>query len=226
MTATTKFIVWDWNGTLQDDLPISIAVVNQNMKVLGKDSVSEEHYRECFDVPIERLYRNLGLSEDEIAKSLSGLEADYFAIYERMVVSTDFRRGAREILDFASTCGIRHVVLSNHLKPAVENDLRRLKKRDAFHDVLAWPDKETQFKHPKGDFLKAYMQRHALRPDNGIIVGDSLEEVRAGRELGLASVAISGGYTSLRILRDSKPDYLIHELPELKPILHERGLAA
>jgi phosphoglycolate phosphatase len=226
MTRAKKFIVWDWNGTLQDDFPISIAAANQSLKAFGKRPVDDDQYRECFDVPIDRMYRNLGLSEEEISVCLTTMQDGYFELYDEMVVSVDFRCGARDVLDFASAHNVTQVILSNHVKEIVAKDLTRLNKLDAFHEILAWPSKETQFAHPKADFLASYMQRHDLNAEDGIIVGDTAEEVRVARGLGLVSVAISGGYSALSILEKAKPDYIIHALPDLKPVLHELGFVS
>jgi len=226
MTLAKKFIVWDWNGTLQDDFSISIAAANQALRALGRQPVDADRYRECFDVPIDRMYRNLGLSEEQVAYCLATMQDAYFELYDEMVVSVDFRCGARDILDFASARGVTHVILSNHVKEIVAKDLTRLNKLDAFHEILAWPSKETQFTHPKSDFLASYMQCHDLRAEDGIIVGDTVEEIRVARALGLVSVAVSGGYSSISVLEKAKPDYLIHVLPDLKPVLRERGFVS
>lgn len=226
MTTNKKFIVWDWNGTLQDDLSVSMAALNHTLKSLGRPIVDADRYRACFDVPIVRMYRNLGLNEDEIAHCLKPEHNSYFDIYDRLIEAVDFRHGARDVLDFASAFDVLHVILSNHLVDVIHKDLTRLKKREAFKDILAWPDRKSQFAHPKGDFLCAYMERNGLMAQNGIIVGDTPEEVKAARQHGLVSVALSGGYNSLALLEEAKPDYIISALPELKPILQERGFAA
>jgi phosphoglycolate phosphatase-like HAD superfamily hydrolase len=226
MSANTKFIVWDWNGTLQDDLPISVECANINLSSLGKPPIDEHVYRELFEVPIERFYRKLGLTDEELSQSLTPLQDSYFDNYDKLVASADFRPGAREILDFTSEHGIMHIILSNHLTDAITKDLHRLKKREHFREVLAWPSREMQFLHPKGDFLAAFMDNTGLRPENGIIVGDTPEEVFVARALGLVSVAISGGYNSVAVLKKAKPDFLIHSLHELKPLLEQQGFTS
>jgi phosphoglycolate phosphatase len=226
MTAAAKFIVWDWNGTLQDDFHVSIAAANQALQAFGKQPVDADTYRDCFDIPIDRMYRNLGLSEEETLCCIATMQDAYFELYDRMVVSVDFREGARDVLDFASSCGIAHVILSNHVTEVIAKDLTRLNKLDSFHEILAWPDRETQFSHPKDHFLASYMQRHDLRAEDGIVVGDTTEEVKVARKLGLVSVALSGGYHSLSILEKAKPDYIIHALPDLKPVLQEEGFVS
>ena len=59
-----------------------------------------------------------------------------------------------------------------------------------------------------------------------MIVGDSVEEIHIARDQGLISVAITGGCVSERRLRAEDPDYVIHTLHELKPIMLERGFVS
>jgi len=226
MNASAKFVVWDWNGTLQDDLPVSIVGTNILLDKLGKPRIDAETYRTCFDVPIDRFYRNLGFSEQEIAFSLNEAQDTYFDTYEKLIVDVDFRPGGRSVLDFVLKAGAFNLILSNHLTDVIEKDLQRLGKRDAFQHILAWPDRRAQFRTPKGSLLAAFMDNNGLRPDNGIIVGDTPEEVKVAREFGLVSVALSGGYSSVAALQDMNPDYLVASLDEVKPILRERGFAS
>jgi len=218
-----KFIVWDWNGTLQDDFSVAFAATNLNMREIGKPEVDANTYRECFDVPIEKLYRNLGLTEEEIDRHLKPLQDSFFDTYDKLVKEVDFREGGRDTLNLAIQHGILQVILSNHLTEAIDKDLRRLKKLETFHTILAWPSREKQFVQPKGNLLPKYINDNNLEPENGIIVGDSPEEVKIAREYGLTSVAISGGYNSLSILEKAKPDYIISSLTEMEDILIERG---
>jgi len=226
MNASAKFGVWDWNGTLQDDLPVSIVGTNILLDKLGKPHIDAERYRTCFEVPIDRFYRNLGFSEQEIAFSLNEAQDTYFDTYEKLIVNVDFRPGGRAVLDFSVKAGLLNLILSNHITNVIEKDLQRLKKRDVFHEILAWPDREAQFHAPKSSLLDTFMRDHGLRPQNGIIVGDTPEEIKVARELKLISVALSGGYSSLASLQSMQPDYVISSLNDVKHILRERGFAS
>jgi phosphoglycolate phosphatase-like HAD superfamily hydrolase len=78
----------------------------------------------------------------------------------------------------------------------------------------------------KGKRLSIYMSEKHIDPKHGIIVGDSIEEIEIGRAEGMVTVAITGGGAAEQRLRAEKPDYVIHSLHELKPILRERSFVA
>jgi phosphoglycolate phosphatase len=95
-----------------------------------------------------------------------------------------------------------------------------------FADVLAYGARATQFRGgTKGDKLRHYIKENGLCGGEALIVGDSTEEITIARDQGLVSAAITGGCVSEERLRAEKPDYLIHSLHELKPILEQRGFA-
>jgi phosphoglycolate phosphatase-like HAD superfamily hydrolase len=52
-------IVWDWNGTLVDDLPIVVDCVNAALAVIGEPPIDADDYREHFARPVNRFYESL-----------------------------------------------------------------------------------------------------------------------------------------------------------------------
>ena len=67
------------------------------------------------------------------------------------------------------------------------------------------------------------MIENGFVPQQTIIVGDSPEETRIARSLGLISVAITGGFVSEQRLCAAQPDFLIHSFSEMPAILRDRG---
>lgn len=76
----------------------------------------------------------------------------------------------------------------------------------------------------KGERLHLYMRAYNLNPSSTFIIGDMPVETDIARELGLISVAITGGFVSETRLRAAQPDYLIEDHHKLLPILQERGV--
>ena len=66
---------------------------------------------------------------------------------------------------------------------------------------------------------KADLLRRAMLSDNSVMIGDSIYDIRAGKELGIATVAVSYGFTSEDELLAEKPDFLAKTVAELEEIL-------
>ena len=52
-------ILWDWNGTLLDDVDVAVASMNDLLARHGKPLTSREEYREMIDIPVINYYCKL-----------------------------------------------------------------------------------------------------------------------------------------------------------------------
>ena len=91
---------------------------------------------------------------------------------------------------------------------------------------LAYADRATATKaywHQGRASSPVYAEERGARPQDTIIIGNTVEEIEIARSQGLISIAITGGCVSEKRLRArTGPHHIIHSLHELKPILEER----
>jgi phosphoglycolate phosphatase len=62
--------------------------------------------------------------------------------------------------------------------------------------------------------MSAKMQ-FAKDNENIYIVGDSLSDIRAAKETGIKSIAVSWGHQSMKKLSSAEPDHIVHSPREL-----------
>lgn len=70
----------------------------------------------------------------------------------------------------------------------------------------------------KSEKISLAQTQFAVENEAVFMVGDSLSDIRAARQAGVKSIAVSWGHQSLEMLIRAAPDYLVHlpqELPEL-----------
>jgi len=63
------------------------------------------------------------------------------------------------------------------------------------------------------------LKKYSLDLDNTYIVGDSYNEIMAGKELGVKSVAVTWGLNMEQKLRNKNPDYVVRNIVELEKII-------
>lgn len=210
-----KLAVFDWNGTLLADAKACVDGVNKQLEVLNRPPINLKDYQERYDVPHWQFYNTFGIEPEEIKeKSLQIAEA-FHAEYEPKAAHARTRSGTRSLLEELATKNITRIVLSNHTIEGIYLHLERLKLTHHFDVVLA--NENIGMGHFKGkqEKLEIYLETHAVKPSDVLIVGDTIEEIRIGKNLGFKTVAITGGYNSTRRLRAAKPDVLVHSLHEI-----------
>jgi phosphoglycolate phosphatase len=226
MNAKTKFIVWDWNGTLLDDAEAVLFAENAILTAFNYAPVSMEKFRALNGRPFGAFYTAVGFSEEE-RKHAAKDRKMFHEYYEQHPASTTMRDGSVNILRRLKTHQVMNVIVSNHITDKI---IRMLRQYDIHHhvdDVIAYACHNTQMKgSTKGEKLHHHLTATGLNPANAIIIGDTVEEIEIARELGMISVAITGGDYAESRLREKNPDYVIHSMHELNAILEERGFVA
>ncbi|HSH51393.1 MAG TPA: hypothetical protein VK982_06685, partial [Bacteroidales bacterium] len=76
-----KLIIWDWNGTLLNDIDACIISMNvmlerRNMKLLDKAM-----YRKMFTFPVQDYYKSIGF--DFLQESFEKLSIEYINLYKK-----------------------------------------------------------------------------------------------------------------------------------------------
>jgi len=209
-----KLVTFDWNGTLLADTQACMDAGNHVIKTFGGKPLPKNEYKRVFDFPTLEFYCNQGADREAlIANDYAGVFHEY---YEPRASKCHTRRGAREVLSWLDDKSIDSVILSNHIKDAIIQQLQRLSIKEYFAEVLGNEDaKSTASGKNKIQRIHNYLSQTNYDPKESIIIGDSPEDIGIGKELGMQTIAITDGYFSTSRLRASNPDHIISNLAQM-----------
>lgn len=219
-----KLIVFDWNGTLLSDTRASVAAGNVCLEFYGAQPISLRQYRETFNFPIMHFYKLNGLSVDEVLAKKEAANEIFQKAYEDLAKNARTRSGARDVLEWVQQKKMSCIILSNYRTERIKNHIKRLGIADFFDDVLAFGCDGSSIVEGthKTERLTNYMATHNFKPEDVVIIGDSTEEPEIGRILGVSSIGITDGYITRSRLREARPDHVINNLKQIKPILENK----
>lgn len=217
-----KLVAFDWNGTLLSDTAITLRSENAALKAVGREPITLLQFQKAFDIPITKYWKNLGMTENFFKKHLLTIEDVFHSIYEKNVNAARTRSGAKGVLKFLRQSKITMVIYSNHNIPNIHRQLVRLNIDGLFDRILANKkagENAQVFARHKEHLLNEFIKEHKYKPREVISVGDTEEEIQIGKTYGYYTVAITGGYNTTARLVKHRPDFLIHNLVELKKIM-------
>ncbi|OGG71184.1 hypothetical protein A3F27_02730 [Candidatus Kaiserbacteria bacterium RIFCSPHIGHO2_12_FULL_53_13] len=214
-----KLVVFDWNGVLIADTQATLDIDNHIFRSTGRKQIDIKTYREKFTMPVRDFFVAMGFSEEEIARESRNVQKLFHSIYEPRIAKIRTRGGARQLLQFLKDRNIEAVILSNHTKEGLQNQLERLGIGHHFSRVITNDMHATMERKNKADKLAYLVKKSSYKKNEILIIGDSPEEAEAGKRAGIRTVAITGGYYSTRRLKEAKPDYLIHNLLDMIDII-------
>ncbi|HLE41718.1 MAG TPA: HAD family hydrolase, partial [Nitrospirota bacterium] len=76
---------------------------------------------------------------------------------------------------------------------------------------------------PAPDSILKILNDVGVAKERAVIVGDGATDVRAGKAAGIMTCSVTYGFRSEEELRKNGPDYVIHELSELKNLFIPEG---
>ncbi|MGV3757233.1 MAG: NUDIX domain-containing protein [Verrucomicrobiota bacterium] len=209
-SAVIRNIIFDWSGTLVNDLPAVLQATNHVFRQAGVPEISLETFRAEFVLPFKGFY-------DRYVPHvpMAQLEEWFHTRFNEVQHTVEELPHARDFLEYCRTQKIRTFVLST-IHP---EHFREQTKKNGFHQYLDHPylgiwDKRTRIQQLIGE--------HALDPQETLFIGDMQHDVETARHGGVWSCAVLTGFNRLGQLRESKPDLIVEHLGELHDLLRRK----
>ena len=182
-------IIWDYNGTVLDDVRASVAAVNDMLAVRGLPPTDIETYRDTLDVPLEDYYAGLGFTDVDISK-LSVEFRERVGAHPGLAGIFD---GVREAVLEAKRRGIGNVLMSSLYQEYLDAEAEKYGLRELFDEITGMSDRRLGSKLAN---CRAFMERHGLSADGLLFVGDLVSDAKTAKELGAKCVLIPNGHNS------------------------------
>lgn len=216
-----KLVAFDWNGTLIADAKLAVTADNYALRPFIKKPISLQKFRDHFMIPILGYLSALGMSRNKYLYHSEEINRRFNQYYEARVDRCRTRGGVKAALKFLKQNKITSIIYSNHVTIFIDRQLKRLGLKKYFDAVIARAEDDRSHMHTRGkqQKLQNYVRFKKLKPREIISIGDSEEEIEIGKTLGYHTVAITGGYNTTARLKKHHPDFLIHNMLELKKII-------
>lgn len=181
-------VIWDWNGTLIDDMPVSLAAVNRILADRGMDPIGEKEYYEYIDTPISKFYAHLfDLEKTDVTRLLREFNSNY----DDLLDFTEVREETRRALEAVAGAGIDQIVLSACEQGKLTRLLRGYGLDGFFSAVLGADDLHCG---DKTDRAREYFAAAGLSPERALIVGDTLHDAQVAAAVGCGCVLLRHGH--------------------------------
>ncbi len=184
-------VVWDWNGTLFDDLHIVLEAVNHGVSRLGGPVVTLDDYRDHYTRPVKVFYDRLFGREMSHAE-WEELDGHFHDGYRALLDRATMRSDAVEALETLRSQGVPQSLLSMFPHHELVPLVARLGATEYFDriDGLRGVPGDT-----KAEYLAAHLSKliGATRPDEVLVVGDTPDDAAAADHVGARCVLVDSG---------------------------------
>ncbi len=162
-----ELILWDWNGTLLDDVDLCVDALNRLLAGFGyPQRYDHEQYRAIFGFPIEEYYVRAGF--DFTKHSFAELAEKYMEDYVPASAACPLADGAIDALEAFKAAGLRQVILSASNLDTLRRQTDERGVTGYFDRLLGLGDIYAKSKVEVG---LAYLKENGFDPARAVMIG-------------------------------------------------------
>lgn len=189
-----KQVLWDWNGTLLNDLAYAIGVRNRTFPPFRLPAIeSIDDYYEQFTFPIRLYYERAGVTDENFVEVAHAWMDEYV----RGFYSVPLHEDAQDVLERFRRAGMKQVILSATKRDMLEEQVSQFPIRPYFDELLGLGDIYAGSKESIG---RTYLQFSPIGPEETVVLGDTLHDADVAKAMGTRCILIARGHQSLQTL--------------------------
>jgi len=209
MILDYKHILWDWNGTLINDLDLVVAAVNGTLRTRRLPEISTDTYLSLFDFPVISFYEKLGF--DYSKTSFEAHSEEYHFAYEKGWRACALCDGVATTLKKVQARGITQSILSASPQWMLETCIDYFNLQSYFNGLVG---QQNNLAHGKIETGKQWLKQSNLKPEEIVFIGDTLHDHEVAQALGVTCILVATGHHPRRKLEKSGAT-VINSLNEL-----------
>lgn len=201
--------IFDWSGTLVDDMALVVCATNHVMRVYGKPEWSRETFRKSFRLPYEEFYKEClpGVDLEEI----EGHFREGFSLSSELVPVLPH---AEDFLRYLQSSNCRMFVLTSMCATAFVEQLEGLELGRYF-------EKNYAGVLDKRKLIGEVLETNGLDPERTIFVGDMTHDIQTAHHGGVYSAGVLTGYNDRELLESVSPSLIFEDLASFRSTLSQ-----
>lgn len=190
-----KHIIWDWNGTLLDDVELCVGIINTVLVKRKLSTVTLEYYRDIFSFPIIAYYEKLGF--DFAQESFESIGTEFITEYEKKRSQCALMPDATKTLQTISQLGLTQSILSASKQDYLLDAVGGYGLNGLFLEINGL---NNHYASSKVDIGRDFVARNKLDPSTILLIGDTTHDADVAAAIGADCCLIPNGHQSQKVL--------------------------
>jgi phosphoglycolate phosphatase len=191
-----KHIIWDWNGTLVDDVHICVDILNNALAKHQIEKISIDEYRRKFFFPVARFYQMLGLPS--YGPKYQALAEYYIIEYRNRFKECNLHPLAFQTLERLQAYGVSHSILTAGKQSDVEYFINYYGLDGQIHFVDGANNVEASGKDERALEHLSFLD---VNCDEALLVGDTCHDWEVARLIGCKPLLFTNGHVEMERLK-------------------------
>ena len=191
-----EYIMWDWNGTLINDVDVNFEILN---KLLSSRNLPEfdsvDKYRNMFGFPIIDFYEKAGF--DLVKERYEDIAREYSHLYDDFFPTVELYENSEDVLRFFFNEGISQLIVSASQQRLLTHQVMLHGIDHYFDDILGMSD---IYGKGKVSVARHWMASEGVMGRNVLFIGDTVHDKEVADSIGCDCVLVANGHNSKELL--------------------------
>ena len=184
-----KYILWDWNGTLLDDVDACINSMNVLLARRSIAAIDKASYIRLFIFPVVEYYKRLGFNFDK--DSFEQLSMEFVTEYKKFSVTSRLYPGAEAVLEQLKHLNYTQTVISAMQQSGLIEQISSNNISGYFKDIVGLKD---IYAASKVTNALNYIKDQNIDIQNVTFIGDTYHDYEVSKAIGCKCILISNGH--------------------------------
>ncbi len=184
-----EHLIWDWNGTLLNDIDICVEVLNELLETHTQRIYSVEEYKAAFGFPIIDYYQRVGFDFEK--EPFPDLCNRFMRLYHAQLPQCNLQNEATQVLKSVRDLGVQQHVLSAAEHKSLTQRVKDFDLEVYFEHVVGLENNQAASKVENGKMLA---QKIVSQPEKILFIGDTLHDKEVADAMGIKTVLLAHGH--------------------------------
>ena len=186
-----RSVIWDWNGTLLNDVHISLNSVNRLLTGRNLKTLSRHRYLDVFTFPVQEYYEKIGFNFTN--EPFEVIAHQFIEIYNEAVRDCGLHKQAILVLDYMKNYGLKQYILSAMEQQMLEETVKQNNITSFFNGIYGLDHLYATSKIEIG--ISLIHQNHLLPPQT-LLIGDTVHDYEVAQSIGCQCILVANGHQS------------------------------
>ncbi|MBO4710488.1 HAD family hydrolase [bacterium] len=197
MANGKKMIIFDWNGTLIDDVWLNLNAINSVLEKRRMHPITIEYYRENFCFPVSIFYKELGLDiKNEWEEIAQEFGKTYISDIDKVKLFPDVVSTLEELtkagIEVSILSAMEHKMLNKHV------EMLRINNYFRFIEGI-----ENYYAEGKTHLCREILEKSGYSEKEILFVGDTCHDYETAKTAGCDVALVSRGHNTEEILKNT-----------------------
>ncbi len=195
MINKIKTIIWDWNGTLLNDIDICIDSINILLEHRNIEKLTKKIYKEIFTFPVKDYYSKAGF--DFTKEDFDIPATEFINIYNHRIIDADLFQEVTSVLEHFKNRNYQQLIISAMEQDSLVRSIFDKRINNYFTHISGIND---HYAVSKVENAKNLIKKANINPNQVCMIGDTIHDFEVAGEIGCNCIIVANGHQSYKRL--------------------------